>query len=62
MSLLTQPTPGQRAAEAIREAEEMLTDPSKAEYHQRLAVAIDNMQRELDFWASLREQGREQHG
>lgn len=48
-----QQTPGQQAAEAIREAKAVLTDPSKSEYHERLSAAIDAMQGELDFWAQL---------
>lgn len=47
-------TPGQRAGEAIQEARNLLADPSKAEYHQRLSAAIDKMQAELDWWAQLR--------
>lgn len=47
-------TPGEQAAAAIREAKALLADPSKAEYHERLRVAIDNMQAELDFWAQIK--------
>lgn len=46
-------TPGQQAAEAIRQAKAVLADPSKSQYHQRLSAAIDAMQGELDFWAQI---------
>lgn len=46
-------TPGQHAAQAIREAKQLLADPSKAEYHERLSAVIENMQAELDFWGQL---------
>lgn len=49
-----QPTPGQQAARAIREAKVVLADPSKAEYHERLSAAVDRLQGELDFWAKLK--------
>lgn len=47
-------TPGQRAAEAIREGEALLADPMADEYHERLSAAIENMRAELSFWDQLR--------
>ena len=44
---------GQQAAEMIRQAEAHLADPSKAQFHDRLRVAIRNMQAQLDFWNTL---------
>lgn len=44
---------GQQAAEMIRQAEIHLADPSKAQFHDRLRVAIRNMQAQLDFWNTL---------
>jgi hypothetical protein len=46
-------TPGQQAHRLIREAEVALTDPGKAEYHERLSAAIDAMEGELDFWRQI---------
>jgi hypothetical protein len=48
-------TPGQKAAQLIREAKAVLADPSKAEFHERLSVAVDRLQAELDFWGQLRD-------
>lgn len=49
-------TPGQQAAQMIREAKTILADPSKAQYHQCLSDAIDRLQAELDWWAELRDE------
>lgn len=47
-------TPGEHARRLVNEAKQILTDPAKAEYHERLRAAIDRMEGELDFWTQLR--------
>lgn len=47
-------TLGQEAARLIREAREVLADPAKTEYHERLSAAVDRLQDDLDFWGQLR--------
>jgi hypothetical protein len=46
-------TLGQDAAEAIRQAKIVLADPSKAEYHERLQIAVDKLQKQMDWWAEV---------
>lgn len=46
-------TPGQRARRLIQEAQTLLDDPVYAEYHDRLRVAIENMEAELAWWREL---------
>jgi len=49
----TNETPGQQAARLIREADVVLADPTKSQYHQRLREARDKMQESLDWWTEL---------
>jgi curved DNA-binding protein CbpA len=46
-------TPGEQAKAAINEADKVLADPSKAEFHDRVREARNRMQKELDWWTEL---------
>lgn len=46
-------TPGQFAGRLIREAQDVLNDPSKAEYHEQLRAAVERLQAQVDFWNEL---------
>lgn len=46
-------TPGQQAARLVREANVVLADPSKAQWHDRLRAARDRLQAQLDFWREV---------
>lgn len=44
-----------KVSELIDQCNDVLADPNKAEYHDRVKIALDKLQNEIDFWRALNE-------